>query len=51
MEVLLHEAREAYNGDLVVELWSDDADDIESNLGRIETWIKDWKQHQIEDAV
>ena len=51
MEVPLHEAREAYNGELVVELWSDDTDDIEGNLGRIETWIKDWKQDQLGDAV
>ena len=51
MEVLLHEARESYDGEIVVELSSDDADDIEANSERIETWIKDWKQDQVEHAV
>ena len=46
MEVLLHEARESYHGEIVVELRSDDADDIEGNTGRIEAWIKNWKQDQ-----
>lgn len=43
MEVLLDEARESYNEEIVVELRSDEADDIEDNVGRIETWIKSWK--------
>lgn len=43
MEVLLDEARESYNEEIVVELRSDEADDIEDNVGRIETWIKNWK--------
>lgn len=51
MEVLLHEARESYDGEIVVELWSDDEDDIEANSERIETWIKDWNQDQVERAV
>lgn len=51
MEVLLHEARESYSGDIVIELPSNDADDIEANLERIEIWIKDWKQDHNEDAV
>ena len=51
MEVLLHEARESYYGEIVVELRSDDADDIEGNTGRIEAWIKNWKQNQVEDAI
>ncbi len=50
MEVLLHEARESYDAEIVVELRSDDADDIQDNVGRIETWIKTWKQDQVEDA-
>lgn len=51
MEVLLDEARQSYAEEIVVELRSDEADDIEKNVGRIETWIKSWKQDQVEDAA
>ena len=51
MEVLLDEARASYDEEIVVELRSDEADDIEGNVGRIETWIKNWRQDQIEDAA
>ena len=51
MEMLLDEARESYDEEIVVELRSDEADDIEGNVGRIETWIKNWRQDQIEDAA
>ena len=51
MEVLLHEARESYDGEIVVELRSDGADDIESNSGRIGTWIETWKQNQTKYAA
>ena len=47
MEVLLDEARESYDEDIVVELQSDEADDIEGNVARIETWIKKWKEDQV----
>ena len=45
MEVLLEEARESYEEEIVVELRSDDADDMDGNLERIMTWIKQWKQN------
>ena len=48
MEVLLHEARDSYESGIVVELRSDDAEDIEANLRRIETWIKNWRRDQVE---
>lgn len=51
MEVLLDEARQSYAEEIVVELRSDEADDIDENVGRIETWIKNWKQDQVEDAA
>ena len=51
MEVLLHEARESYSGNIVLELWSNDVDDIEVNLERIDIWIKNWKQDHKEDAI
>lgn len=44
MEVLLQEARDSYDEQIVVELQSDDADQIEENVERIEAWIKNWKQ-------
>lgn len=44
MEVLLEEARESYNDEIVVELQSNDAEDIESNVERITIWIEDWKK-------
>ena len=43
MEVLLSEARESYDKEIVVELQSNEDDDIEANTERIETWIKNWR--------
>lgn len=45
MEVLLEEAREAYEEEIVVDLSSDEAEDVEGNVARIETWIKNWKEN------
>lgn len=44
MEVLLQEARDAYDEEIVVELQSDDAEQIEANVERIEAWITQWKK-------
>ncbi|KAG6022318.1 hypothetical protein E4U19_005112 [Claviceps sp. Clav32 group G5] len=44
MEVLLQEAREAFTEDIVVELKSNTSDDMDSNIDRIEAWVKQWKQ-------
>ncbi|KAJ4363318.1 factor activating pos9 [Ascochyta clinopodiicola] len=44
MQVLLDEAREAYKEEIVVELRSDSADDVEGNLERIEQWIENWRK-------
>lgn len=43
MEVLLQEAREAFDEEIVVELTSNDSEEMESNIDRIEAWIKQWK--------
>jgi adenylate kinase len=43
MEVLLQEARDAFDEDLVVELTSNTSDEMEANLDRIEGWLKQWK--------
>lgn len=44
MEVLLQEARDAYDGEIVVELHSEKTEDIDSNVDRIESWVNQWKK-------
>ena len=45
MEVLLQEAREGFPGEgMVVDLRSDEADDIEGNVHRIAEWVGKWKE-------
>ncbi|KAK0356817.1 factor activating pos9 [Friedmanniomyces endolithicus] len=44
MEVLLQEAREAYDDEMVVELRSESTEEIDANVERIEQWIKNWKK-------
>ncbi|KAK0720474.1 AAA domain-containing protein [Lasiosphaeris hirsuta] len=43
MEVLLEEARESYDEEIVVELQSTTADEMDTNVDRIEAWLKQWK--------
>lgn len=43
MEVLLEEARSSYAEEIVVELQSNKVEDIETNVERIEAWVKNWK--------
>ena len=45
MEVLLQEARDSYDEEIVVELQSVTADEMESNVDRIEAWLKQWKEN------
>lgn len=49
MQVLLDEAREAYKEEIVVELRSDGADDVEGNLERIEQWVENWKKDRTDE--
>ncbi|KAL8755427.1 MAG: hypothetical protein Q9199_003650 [Rusavskia elegans] len=51
MEVLLDEAREAFDGELVIELQSNTSDDMEGNTSRIETWIGQWTRERCNEAV
>ncbi|KAE8147368.1 DUF1671-domain-containing protein [Aspergillus avenaceus] len=44
--VLLEEAREAFDEEVVVELNSEQDDDVENNCARISTWIDCWKTNQ-----
>lgn len=43
MEVLLQEAREAFDEEIVIELTSNTSDEMESNIDRIVAWISQWK--------
>ena len=40
--MLLQEAREAYDDEIVVELQSNSTEDMEANLERIEGWWRQW---------
>jgi adenylate kinase len=44
MQVLLEEAREGFDEEIVVELQSDSLEDIDGNVERIQTWIENWKK-------
>ncbi|PSN59880.1 P-loop containing nucleoside triphosphate hydrolase protein [Corynespora cassiicola Philippines] len=44
MQVLLEEAREAYREEIVVELRSDGAEDVEGNVERVEQWVEVWRR-------
>ncbi|KAK5663077.1 hypothetical protein OQA88_6493 [Cercophora sp. LCS_1] len=45
MEVLLQEAKESYDEEIVVELRSDTSEEMDENLDRIEAWLKQWKEN------
>lgn len=51
MEVLLQEARDAYDEEIVVELKSESTEDIDANVERIEQWVKNWKKDRGKDEV
>lgn len=44
MEVLLQEAREAFDEEIVVELQSGSAEEMEANVERVESWMAQWKE-------
>lgn len=48
MEVLLSEARESYDEEIIVELKSDTTDEMESNIERVEAWLESWKKNNAE---
>lgn len=43
MDVLLQEARDSYDENIIVELTSNTTDEMDSNVDRIESWAKQWK--------
>jgi len=50
MEVLLQEAKESYDEEIVVELKSNTTEDMESNVERIQQWIQQWKKDRVGDT-
>lgn len=42
-EVLLEEAKDSYDGDIVIDLKSENDSDIENNCERIASWMDSWK--------
>lgn len=46
MQTVLEEAREAYASEIVIELQSEDPTDVEENVERIDSWIKQWRLDQ-----
>lgn len=46
MQVLLEEARESFDQEIIVELRSDVLDDVDGNVERIKTWVENWKQNR-----
>ncbi|KAI6781257.1 adenylate kinase HBR1 [Emericellopsis cladophorae] len=44
MEVLLQEAKDSYDEEIVVELRSDETEEMDANVERIEAWVKQWKE-------
>lgn len=46
MQILLDEARESFEEQIVVELRSDAIEDLEANVKRIEQWIDNWKENK-----
>lgn len=50
MQVLLQEARDSYDEEIVVELTSNSSEEMESNVERVEAWIVQWKKNNEESA-
>ncbi|KAJ2900189.1 P-loop containing nucleoside triphosphate hydrolase protein [Zalerion maritima] len=44
MDILLQEARDSYNEEIVVELRSDTPEEMETNVDRIFSWLEQWKK-------
>lgn len=44
MQVILEEAKESYDEEIVVELQSNNTDEIDSNIERISSWLEQWSR-------
>jgi adenylate kinase len=50
MEVLLQEAKDSYDEDIVVVLSSNTAEEMDENVDRIEAWLAQWKKDNAPDS-
>ena len=48
MQIVLEQARESYNNDIIYELDSNSTDELNSNVDRIEIWYNNWLQQNSE---
>lgn len=44
MQVVLSEAQSSYPMEIVVEMWSDTTEELQSNVSRIVKWIEAWRK-------
>lgn len=44
MQVILEEAKESYDEEIVVELQSNNTDEIDNNVERISVWLQQWSK-------
>jgi adenylate kinase len=49
MEVLLQEAHEAFEEEIVIELTSNTSDEMDTNVDRIVAWLDQWKKDNSEE--
>ncbi|KAF2417994.1 P-loop containing nucleoside triphosphate hydrolase protein [Tothia fuscella] len=49
MQVILEEAWESYDGEIVIEMQSDSLENIDENVERIQTWFEQWKKDHAEE--
>jgi len=49
--LLLEEAKEAYDEQIVIELKSETSDEIDSNCARIFAWVEAWKKSHTEEST
>ena len=45
MQVILEEAHEAYDPKIVIELQSDHAEEVETNVERVKEWYETWMKN------
>lgn len=51
MEVILNEAREGYQPEIVIPLESNSVEDMDENVDRIQAWIENWVQDHAEGVT
>lgn len=49
MQVLLDEAKESYAEEIVIELQSNEVEELESNVERVVAWRKAWDEQHKDD--